>query len=457
MLEAERIQRNLSRLQELYPTFRPHIEAVLKEMETAGYRPRIQEAWRSPADQLRAYRAGTSKVQYGFHNATGPNGEKESLAVDIIDDNLPFNAKTHFMLHLAAAAEKNGLTTGIRWGLSENHSRTIDTAIANQAWRMPVHVGWDPLHVEVTGLPIDEVKQGKRPEARSGTGPNPPTDPTPEEETPAEETPKRKFKVQDTGTGAITEYALGNALRPVTLLPVPYVSQLGTDAEMHSNDCGAASAIMLLRAYQKSSLTPDDFYAQFNIPGDPFLSVAQLQNAMRTMGLLTDFRSGLSISDLFNLLASGKPAIVLVRYKVLYEAGLTEKPFQGPHFAVVVGLDPKFIYIHDPLYTDPSMGEARPYPIDVFWKAWKEVALDPSFPNPERSAIIPAAGIGFQVSRKVKINIASLNIRTGPGLNMSVTGSVKRGEVLAISREMNGWGEIGLNKWINLQYTISAD
>jgi hypothetical protein len=40
---------------------------------------------------------------------------------------------------------------------------------------------------------------------------------------------------------------------------------------------------------------------------------------------------------------------------------------------------------------------------------------------------------------------------------MSVTGTVKKGEVYAVSREMNGWGEIGPNKWIKLQFTISAD
>jgi len=453
MLEADRLQRNSSRLQELYPTVRVRVEALLKEMEAAGYRPRIQDAWRSADDQLKAYNTGTSKVRYGFHNVTASNGTKESLAVDVLDDNLPLGAKTDYMLHLAAAAEHQELTTGIRWGLSDAYSKAIDNAIAIQAWKTPIHVGWDPLHVEATGVPIDEAKHGKRPYTATDEGGSTP----PDDSTTPHETPKRKFRVEDADTGAISEYSLGNALRPVTLLPVPYVSQLGTGADLHSNDCGAASAVMLLRAYQKVSLTPNDFYTQFNISGDPYLSVTQLQRALNTMGLLNEFHSGLSIQDLFSLIASGKPAIVLIRYKVLYEAGLTEKTFQGPHFAVVVGLDPKYIYIHDPLYTDPTVGEAHPYPIDIFWKAWKEVALDPSFPNPERSAIVPAAGIGFQVSHKVKVNISSLNVRSGPGLNMSVAGTVKKGEVYAISREMNGWGEIGLNKWIKLQFTISAD
>lgn len=459
MLESERKLRNQTRLQELYPTIRPSVLAILEELEKAGYRPRIQDAWRSPADQLKAYNAGTSKVKYGFHNVTGANGEKESLALDILDDDNLFTAKTHYMLRLAAAAERHGLTTGIRWGLSDAYSKAIDNAIAAQSWTIPIHVGWDPLHVEVTGLPIEEVEKGRRPDKTEVPPPTDTTGGTPPADNSAgttQGTSKRRFKVEELSTGSAVEYDLGNALRPVTLLPVPYVSQLGTDADLHANDCGAASAVMLMRAYQKSSMTPDHFYTQFGIPGDPYLSVTQVRNALSSMGIPSEFRAGMSIPDLFNLMASGKPAIVLIRYKVLFEAGLTEKSFQGPHFAVVVGLDPKYIYIHDPLYSNPMLGEAHPYPLETFWQAWKEVAADPSFPNPERSAIIPLSGIGFQVSRKVRINISSLNVRSGPGLNMGVVGSVKRGEIYPITREVNGWGEIGFNQWIKLSFTLAA-
>jgi hypothetical protein len=425
---------------------------VLLEMESAGYRPRIQEAWRSPADQLKAYNAGTSKVKYGFHNVTGANGTKEALAADIVDDDHLYDAKTHYMLHLAAAAEHNGLTTGIRWELSDAYSKAIDDAIATQNWKAPIHVGWDPLHVEVTGLTIAEAQEGKRPDKKDDSnsgGSSGSHDTTPEP-------PKRHFKVQEVDKGAFVDYELGHALRPVTLLSVPYVSQLGQGADAHSNDCGAACAVMLLRAYQKSSLTPDEFYTTFNITGDPFLSVSQIRNALTTMGLLTDFRAGLTVPDLFNLMASGKPAIVLFRNKVLYEARLTEKSFEGPHFAVVVGLDSKYIYVHDPLYTDPNAGEAHPYPLETFWQAWKEVASDPSFPNPERSAIVPLMGIGFQVSRRVKVNIPSLNVRSGPGINMAVLRTVKKGEVFTVTREISGWGEISFHEWIKLSYTVEA-
>jgi hypothetical protein len=287
-------------------------------------------------------------------------------------------------------------------------------------------------------------------------GETPPTDnPIPPDEPPAAP-PKRRFKVEEVETANVVEYELGNPLRPVTLLPVPYVSQLGAGAEEHANDCGAACAVMLLRGYQKTVLTPDEFYTRFSLQGDPFLSVTQIRTAIGSLGLLTDFKATLSIQDIFSALASAKPLIVLLRYKVLYEAGLTEKSFLGPHFAVAVGIDCKYIYIHDPLYTNPLMGEAHPYPLDIFWRAWKEVANDPNIPNPERSAIIPTAGIGFQMTRRVKVTIPSLNVRTGPGLNNQAVGTVKKGEILEVTREMSGWGEIGLNRWVLLTYTVAA-
>jgi hypothetical protein len=213
---------------------------------------------------------------------------------------------------------------------------------------------------------------------------------------------------------------------------------------------------MLLRAYQKSELTPDDFYTLFNIAGDPYLHASQLMSSMSTLGLQTEFRANLSVQDLFALLAASKPVILLLRYKALSDAGLTEKTFAGPHFAVAVGLDVKNIYLHDPLYTDPAVGEAHAYPLDVFWKAWKEASQGLDVPNPERSAIIPVSGIGFQGLRRVKVNLGVLNVRSGPGMNMSIVGTLKRNDIVEVQREMNGWGEIGFNRWILLSYTIAV-
>jgi hypothetical protein len=172
--------------------------------------------------------------------------------------------------------------------------------------------------------------------------------------------------------------------------------------------------------------------------------------------VLTTFKAGMTMADLFNTFAAGKPVIVLIRYKTLEDAGLTEKHYEGPHFAVGVGMDSKYVYMHDPLYTKSSDGEAHAYPLDMFWKSWKDVATDPKYPNPERSAIIPVVGLGYRMEKPVVINTPSLNVRNGPGLNNSIVGSVKKGQVVKVTREINGWGEIGNDQWISLSYTLPA-
>lgn len=126
-------------------------------------RPRIQDAWRSPQDQLIAFNTGHSKLKYGFHNVTGASGAKESLAVDMLDDDHPAQEGSAYLLHLAAAAESEGLVTGIRWGLPQSLSNAIDAAIASKNWNAPVKVGWDPSHVQPTGITPGQAKAGTRP------------------------------------------------------------------------------------------------------------------------------------------------------------------------------------------------------------------------------------------------------------------------------------------------------
>ncbi|GAB4561905.1 MAG: hypothetical protein Fur0016_28660 [Anaerolineales bacterium] len=77
-------------------------------------------------------------------------------------------------------------------------------------------------------------------------------------------------------------------------------------------------------------------------------------------------------------------------------------------------------------------------------------------PHPERAAIIPAQGLGFQGLRRVKVNIGILNVREGPGLSSRIVGTLKRNEIVEIQREMSGWGEVGFNRWVMLSYTLPA-
>lgn len=164
MIEELRRARNEERLAELYPTFADRVEKVLRELEALGWYPRIQDAWRSINDQEEAYNKGHAKVHFGFHNVTGINGNKEALAVDMLDDEAPLNPSKPYLLQLAAEAEKAGLVTGIRWGLPDEMVKAIDTAIANEEWRAPVKIGWDPTHIQPTGITIAEAKAGKRPD-----------------------------------------------------------------------------------------------------------------------------------------------------------------------------------------------------------------------------------------------------------------------------------------------------
>jgi hypothetical protein len=61
MKESDRKKRNNDRLVELYPTFGARVEKVIADLETTGIRPRIQDAWRSPADQAIAFETHHAK------------------------------------------------------------------------------------------------------------------------------------------------------------------------------------------------------------------------------------------------------------------------------------------------------------------------------------------------------------------------------------------------------------
>ena len=163
MDEGARIARNAQRMSTLFPAFAARLERVIRRLEAETLRPRIQDAWRSPEEQLAAFRAGHSKLKFGFHNVTAADGRPEGLAVDLLDDNAPLSPDRPYILRLAAAAEAEGLSTGVRWGLPVALRRAIDEALLARAWNAPLKLGWDPLHVEPTGITVREARAGMRP------------------------------------------------------------------------------------------------------------------------------------------------------------------------------------------------------------------------------------------------------------------------------------------------------
>ena len=165
MQEAARRARNAQRLGECFPKFAARVEKVIQEMEGLGFRPRIQDAHRTIAAQLEAFAKGNSKVKFGFHNVTGAGGRAESLAVDLIDDDNPLASGRRYVITLANIAQKHGLHSGIFFDLKPPARRELlKTAIAELDFNPSIRIGFDPTHIEATGVTIAGAKGGARPD-----------------------------------------------------------------------------------------------------------------------------------------------------------------------------------------------------------------------------------------------------------------------------------------------------
>lgn len=163
MNEAARKQRNKQRLSECFPKFARRVEAVIKDLEAQGFRPRIQDAHRTIEDQLKAFNGGFSRVKFGFHNVTNGNGTAESLAVDLLDDDKPLSPSRKYIISLAAAAQAHNLHPGSFFGLPAQLRKGLQKAIDEKDFDPDVKIGFDPTHIEATGLTIAQAKAGKRP------------------------------------------------------------------------------------------------------------------------------------------------------------------------------------------------------------------------------------------------------------------------------------------------------
>ncbi len=163
--EAERTRLNGLRLRLVATTLRPRIADLLHRLEVRGYRPLIAEdVWRSPERQRELHREGRSKVAWSFHCATNPDGTPGSLAVDIVDAGLGWDAGRAFWIALGAAARTEGLNWGGYFGL---HAEPALKARLDQALREldadpSIKLGWDPAHVEARDLSLSEAWAGTR-------------------------------------------------------------------------------------------------------------------------------------------------------------------------------------------------------------------------------------------------------------------------------------------------------
>ncbi|MBI5837190.1 MAG: hypothetical protein HZB25_08090 [Candidatus Eisenbacteria bacterium] len=170
--ETQRAARNREKLAELYPHFADSVRPILSELEAAGFRPRIQVAWRSPEEELKAYKAGISQSVHGMHGISGRLNQPESLAADVVENDDPDAIRIPFALQLASSAQAHSCQTGILMGLPHNLAEAVTAAIARGDWGARVKLGWNPLHVQAAGLSLGEARAGKRPGgAPAGTTP----------------------------------------------------------------------------------------------------------------------------------------------------------------------------------------------------------------------------------------------------------------------------------------------
>lgn len=165
MTDAARLARNTSKVLELYPAFGARIVTLIAVMESAGYRPRIQQAYRSLAEQQQNLAKGVSEVVWSFHNATNEDGSPAALAVDLLDDDSPLRPRMAYLMRLGIEAKALLLETGILWGLAEGpRSRLAEAITAGRLdWVGPV--GWDPTHTQPSDVTLAQAKHGLRPAA----------------------------------------------------------------------------------------------------------------------------------------------------------------------------------------------------------------------------------------------------------------------------------------------------
>lgn len=172
MNDADRRSRNTARLAECWPPFAAAVIRIIAQLEGVGFRPRVQDGYRTPAAQLEAFRSGHSKLKYGFHNVTRADGTPESLAVDLIDDDHPLASPAGYCVAVAAFAGAEGCQTGLRWGVPSAMQGPIDRALAARDWSgLGVKMGWDPTHIEPVGITPAEAKAGRRPDHLQGGTP----------------------------------------------------------------------------------------------------------------------------------------------------------------------------------------------------------------------------------------------------------------------------------------------
>lgn len=161
-------------------------------------------------------------------------------------------------------------------------------------------------------------------------------------------------------------------------LLVPYKSQWDADASGTYNDCGPASAAMILN-YYGNNFTTDEIYKKTGA-GSGLISWTQLINAIQAVGYVPHLERNQTLDTLRAFIDKDTPPIVLVHYGSL--TSTQDKKFKGGHFFVPVGYYADGFFVNDPNFKAPIRqdGDHHNYLTEEFLNAWRDTMQDGNQP-----------------------------------------------------------------------------
>lgn len=253
-------------------------------------------------------------------------------------------------------------------------------------------------------------------------------------------------------------------------LPVPGNSQILPGALQHSNDCGSASCLDITQGYSlDKDKTVDQVYNEIYPEGDGPLTATNLVNYLTKKGIASEWKPEFRLKDLYESLVNKMPAILLIHYAPLVEAGLTEKKgFSGAHFVVAVGMDIRFMYINDPYRTTELYG--KEIPLTVMLQAWGQCYLDG---NPNNGAVVTKIplqnlsqtppplpfGTVYKWGTVNGIIINGAHVRSGPATSYPIVKDIWRTTtpLITITTVSGGYGRLAdKTGWVSLSLFVKV-
>lgn len=232
-------------------------------------------------------------------------------------------------------------------------------------------------------------------------------------------------------------------------LDVNYISQWDPTASDSRNECGEASAAMILNFYGEH-LTPNQITEKTGA-GLGLVSVVQLQQAIKAFGYDSQFVRNATPAHITGYLDKAMPVIALVHYGSLNST--QDKSFKGGHFFAVVGYREDGYFVNDPNFQGQFRqdGDHHFYTKAEFETAWGSCHLDQ---NPDNCFIVifpkaPAPQTAY--TGTVTQGNGDVNIRNTPHLAGTIITHYPTGTSLPLEAQTTGDSVLNNNIWYKIQ------